>query len=144
MRAEFFLERIEECESRIDNKIDEIRRLEALAEDITSHLSEVKTSASPNPFRAQDVWVKLMQVRDELFDEVDDLIDTKAEVIKQIEKLPPLEYDVLYKIYVSLHTVQEVADAKNYTREGIYCIKRRAIEKLQKILDSDERVHKIS
>jgi predicted DNA-binding protein YlxM (UPF0122 family) len=69
-------------------------------------------------------------------DEVDRLIALQIEVTKTLEMLPLLEYDVLYKIYISHYSVQQVAEMKNYTRQGIYDIKDRALEKLQKILDS--------
>lgn len=136
MKAIDYLEQVDACESRIENKITEIQRLEAMATNISSHLSEVKVSSTPNPQRIQEVWTRLIEAQAELMDEVDRLIALKIEVISILEKLPPIEYDVLYKIYISHYSVQQVAEKKNYTRQGIYDIKDRALEKLQKILDS--------
>ena len=136
MKAIDYLEQVDACESRIENKISEIQRLETLATNISPHLSEVKVSSTPNPHRMQDVWNRLIDARSELMDEVDRLIALKFEVVKTLEMLPHLECDVLYKIYISHYSVQQVAEMKNYTRQGIYDIKDRALEKLQKILDS--------
>jgi DNA-directed RNA polymerase sigma subunit (sigma70/sigma32) len=136
MKAQDFLEQVDACESRIENKISEIQRLEALATNISPHLSEVKVDSTPNPHRVQEVWNRLIEARTELMDEVDRLIALQIEVTKTLEMLPLLEYDVLYKIYISHYSVQQVAEMKNYTRQGIYDIKDRALEKLQKILDS--------
>lgn len=136
MKAIDYLEQVDACESRIENKITEIQRLEAMATNISSHLSEVKVSSTPNPQRIQEVWTRLIEAQAELMDEVDKLIALKIEVIGTLEKLPLIEYDVLYKIYISHYSVQQVAEKKNYTRQGIYDIKDRALEKLQKILDS--------
>ena len=136
MKAEDFLEQVDACESRIENKITDIQRLEALATNISSHLSEVKVSSTPNPQRMQEVWTRLIEAQAELMDEVDRLIALKIEFVNILEKLPRIEYDVLYKIYISHYSVQQVAEMKNYTRQGIYDIKDRALEKLQKILDS--------
>jgi hypothetical protein len=136
MKALDYLEQVDACEIRIENKISEIQRLEALATNISSHLSEVKVSSTPNPLRIQELWSRLIDARTELMDEVDKLITLKTEVVKTLEMLPLLEYDVLYKIYLSHYSVQKVADMKNYTRQAIYDIKDRGIEKLQKILDS--------
>lgn len=136
MNAIDYLEKIDACESKIENKIAEIQRLEALATNISPHLSDAKVSSTLNPHRIQDVWVRLMEARAELLDEVDELIAYRTDVVKTLEALPRVEYDVLYKLYISHYSVQRVADTNNYTRQAIYNIKERGIEKLQKILDS--------
>lgn len=136
MRAIDYLEQIDAYESKIENKIAEIQRLEALATNISPHLSDAKVSSTLNPHRIQDVWVRLMEARSELLDEVDELVALRTEIIKTLELLPRAEYNVLYKIYISHYTVQQVADKNNYTRQAIYDIKDRGLEKLQKILDS--------
>lgn len=139
MRAETYLKQIEESECRIENKIAEIQRLEALAGDISPHLAEIKVSSTPNPHRAQEVWSRLIDARDELFDEVDGLLDLKLEITRMLERLPVEDYDVLFNIYVLLKPVQRVADEKRYTRQAIYYIRDRGLEELQKILDSGEK-----
>jgi hypothetical protein len=136
MEAETYLKQIEECQYRIENKTEEIQRLEALANDISPHLSKIKVQSTPNPHKAQEVWVRLIDARDELFEEVDRLIDLKTEVTKTLELLPAEQYDVLFNLYVLLKSVQRIADEKHYTRQAIYYIKDQGIEKLQKILDS--------
>ena len=139
MRAETYLKQIEESECRIGNKIAEIQRLEALADNISPHLAEVKVSSTPNPFRAQEVWSRLIDARDELFDEVNELLDLKLEITRTLEMLPAEEYDVLFNIYVLLKPVQQVADDKHYTRQAIYYTRDRGLEELQKILDNREK-----
>jgi DNA-directed RNA polymerase specialized sigma24 family protein len=135
MRAETYLRQIEESECRIENKIAEIQRLEALADDISPHLSEVKVSSTPDPHRAQEVWIRLIDARDELMDEVNELLDLKREITQTLEKLPAENYDVLFNIYVLKKPVQRVADEMRYTRQAIYYIRDRGLEELQKILD---------
>ena len=139
MRAETYLKQIEESECRIENKIAEIQRLEALADNISPHLAEVKVSSTPNPFRAQEVWSRLIDARDELFDEVNELLDLKLEITRTLEMLPAEEYDVLFNIYVLIKPVQQVADDKHYTRQAIYYTRDRGLEELQKILDNREK-----
>ena len=139
MEAETYLEQIKECKYRIENKTEEIQRLEALANDISPHLSKIKVQSTPNPQKAQEVWVRLMDAKDELMDEVDELIDLKTEVTRTLELLPAEQYDVLFNLYVLLKSVQRIADEKHYTRQAIYYIKDQGIEKLQKILDSRQK-----
>lgn len=136
MKAIDYLEQIDAYESKIENKISEVQRLEALATNISPHLSDAKVSSTLNPHRLQDVWVRLMEARSELLDEVDELVALRTEIVKTLELLPHAEYNVLYKIYISRYTVQQVADKNNYTRQAIYDIRDRGLKKLQKILDS--------
>lgn len=139
MRAEAYLKQIEECECRIENKTAEIQRLETLANDISPHLSKVKVSSTPNPHKAQEVWARLIDARDELFDEVDRLICIKADVLRTLELLPAEYYDILFNLYVLLKSIQKVADEKHYTRQAIYYTRDRGLEELQKILDFREK-----
>ena len=135
MKAEKYLEQIEQNECRITNKLSEIQRLETMAIDISPHLSEIKVSSTPNPHRAQEVWDRLIDARNELFEEVESLMDLKREIIKRLEQLPPQEYDVLYRIYVLMESSQHIADDEHYSRQSIYRYKRSGLAKLQKMLD---------
>lgn len=135
MKAEKYLEQIEINECRISNKISEIQRLETMAVNISPHLSEIKVSTTPNPHRAQEVWDRLIDARNELFEEVENLLVLKREIINKLEQLPHQEYDVLYKLYVLMQSSQNIADEEHYSRQSIYRYKRSGLEKLQKMLD---------
>ena len=136
MKAEKYLEQIEYAECRISNKISEIQRLETMAVNISPHLSEIKVSSTPNPHRAQEVWDRLIDARNELFEEVESLLVLKREIVHKLEQLPHQEYDVLYKLYVLMQSSQNIADEEHYSRQSIYRYKRSGLEKLQKMLDA--------
>ena len=136
MNADLYLRQLEINELRIENKIAEIQQLESLAMDISPHLTDIKVKSSSDPQRAQEVLAKLIDAKDELSKEVDNLIDLETEIKRNLEKLPPLEYDVLYRLYIRHQTLQEVADQKNYTRQAVYKIKNKGLENLQKIINS--------
>ena len=135
MKAEKYLEQIEINECRISNKISEIQRLETMAVNISPHLSEIKVSSTPNPHRAQEVWDRLIDARNELFEEVENLLVLKKEIINKLEQLPHQEYDVLYRLYILMQSAQNIADEEHYSRQSIYRYKCSGLEKLQKMLD---------
>jgi DNA-directed RNA polymerase specialized sigma24 family protein len=139
LNAEIYLLQIIASEQKIEDKMDEIKRLEALADNISPHLSEVKVKSTPNPHRAQEVWARIADMQNELLSDIDDLIDLKKEVKKTLEKLPPSEYDVLYRFYVIRQSIQLIATKTHYSRQTIYRIKQRGVEMIQKILDEDKR-----
>ena len=136
MTAEEYLGQIEYCECRISNIISEIQRLETMAVNISPHLSEIKVSSTPNPHRAQEVWDRLIDARSELFEEVENLIAIKREIVQMLEQLPHQEYYVLYRIYVLMESAQAIADGEHYSRQSIYRYKRSGLAKLQKMLDA--------
>lgn len=140
MKAEKYLEQIEHSECRISNKISEIQRLETMAVNISPHLSEIKVSSTPNPHRAQEVWDRLIDSRNELFEEVESLLVLKREIIQKLEQLPHHEYDVLYRLYVLMESVQHIADVTYYSRQTIHRYKHRGLEKIQKMLDARKDV----
>lgn len=136
MTADLYLRQLELNKLRIESKIAEVQRLETLALDISPHLTDIKVQASSIPQRAQEVWVRLIDAKDELLREIENLIDLEMEINRNLEKLPPLEYDVLHRIYIRNQSLQEVADQKNYTRQAVYKIKKKGLENLQKIINS--------
>ena len=140
MNAENYLLQIRASEQIIEDIVSEIQRLEALADNISPHLSEVKVKSTPNPHRAQEVWAKIVDLQNTMLDEIESLTDLKMEVRQTLKKLPPSEYDVLYRIYVLGQSVQLVASKTNYSRPTVYKIRDRGIAMLQKILDEGERV----
>lgn len=144
MTAEQYLEQVANCKARIQNKMDEIRDLQDLSENISPHISDMRVAQTPDTHRAQEVWSKLADAKLELIREVLELLILKENVIHNLEKLDGREYDVLHGIYVLGLSVQKIADRLHYDRRTIYNIKSKGLEKLQKIIDSDETFHKIS
>ncbi len=136
INSEEFLLQAKKYDVVIANKLDEIRRLEALADNISPILTDIKVASSHDPRRIQKAWDRVMCARDELAIEVDAALRAKKKVTDALEKLSSLEYDVLYRIYISHFSLQKVADDLHYTRQAVYAIKQRGLEHLQNILDS--------
>ena len=64
--------------------------------------------------------------------------DIRQEVIKTIEQLPAIEYDVLHKIYVQYKEFYEIADAMKKSYSWVTTIHGRGLAKVQKIIDNSE------
>ena len=140
MKAEDYLSQIGDAERKIENKLAELQRLEAMAENISPNLSEVNVTSTHNPQRLQGVWTQLVYLQNELLDDVVSLTDLKKEVTRTLEQLPPSEYDVLHRIYVLGHSIKYIAIEMHYSRPTIYKFKDKGIANLQKILDEREIV----
>lgn len=136
MKAEETLLKIGDIECKIENRLEEIKRLEAMAENISPNLSQVSVTSTHDPHRLQGVIIRLVAEIDELTSEVDKMIKLKKELTEMLETLPTEHYDILFNLYVLRKPVQQIADEKHYTRQAIYYIKDRGIEEVQKIIDS--------
>lgn len=136
MNAEESLLKIGDIECKIVNTLEEIKRLEAMAEKITPTLSQVSVTSTHDPHRLQGVWTRLVAEKDKLTNEVDEMIKTKNELKEILKNLHSEHYDILFNLYVLRKTVQQIADEKHYTRQAIYYNRDRGLEELQKILDS--------
>ena len=137
MRADEYLAQVRILDVRINNKIKEMQRVMDLATKITASMSGMPRPSGVSD-KVGEAAVRLSHLSAELDRITDELIDTRADVVKLIETLPPDEYAVLHAVYVQGQTVEEVADAwipGPRTPRQIYRIKARAMRRVQSILD---------
>ena len=136
MKAEETLLQISDLECKIENRLEEIKRLETMTENISPNLSQVSVTSTHDPHRLQGIITRLVAEIDELTSEVDEMIKLKKELTEILETLQTEHYDILFNLYVLRKPVQQIADEKHYTRQAIYYTRDRGLEELQKILNS--------
>lgn len=99
MTTQEYLWQIQRFERMITNKLDEIHKLRMILSGTSSigNLTE-KVQTSGNKDRIGSSVVKIVDMENE----VDELIDKRYEIVRQIESLPDTQmYDVLAQRYVS-------------------------------------------
>jgi DNA-directed RNA polymerase specialized sigma subunit len=106
MNGKDYLKRIKKVDTQIKNKNFELKQLKE---------SQLPTAA--------------------IYEELTKLYDEKRNIIKQIEKLPEAEYDVLHKIYVQGETLQEVAADRGISRRKVDGLHGRALLRLESIIN---------
>ena len=77
---------------------------------------------------------KIIELKEEINNLIDSYVDEKQAIIRTIERLPSLEYDVLHKIYIQGKNLVTVAEELDYSVQGIKNIKRRALEDVLKFI----------
>lgn len=137
MTAEKYLEQIKGIDAIIINKLKDHRRFIELATGIGGFSDGERVKSSPNLQRGADSIGAYIDIEREIAE----LKRKRESIIKTIEKLPPVEYKILYMLYVEYnedgedYTFKELAYKFKKSYDFIKKRKRRALRILQTILD---------
>ena len=136
MDAKRYLQQIQKIDKMIENKIAEARRWKAIATSTTTFADGDRVQSSSGKDKMADAVCRYISMDMEVTADIDNLISLKQEVIKLIEQLPTVEYDVLHKIYVQYLEIYEVADILGKSYSWVTTIHGRALTNVQRLLDA--------
>jgi hypothetical protein len=134
--AQIYLEQPGNLDYRIRNKMIEKKQWREIALGITANMDGERVQSSGAKSKMANAIMKCVDIEAEIDRLVDNLIDTKKEVIHTIEQLDsPIEYDVIHRRYIQYQTLQEIADhySKDYGWAKLTC--KRGRFSVQRILD---------
>ena len=140
MKAKAFLKQIEKLDKMIENKTFEVEQWKAIANGTTAQMGGERVQSSGSQQKMADAVVKYIELENEVASQIDVLIDTKKDVIRVIEQLDPIEYDLLHKHYVQHITLYEIASMYGNSYSWATTIHGRALKKVQNILDGRKKV----
>ena len=132
---EFYLELIEKLNLMIENELEELDKLNALAAKVTQE-NDGMPHASGTSDKVGNVSVKIVMKKQEIDEMIDLFVDLKEEIKGQIRKLHKDEYDVLFKYYVLQMGIFDIADARKKSDRWVKDRKKEGIEHIE-ILESD-------
>lgn len=114
----------------INAKQAERDQLMTLATNITPNMDGIPHATGVSD-KIGNAAVKLADMAREIDELVDQYLDIKQEIIKELEKLPNVEYLILHKYCIQGMTLSEIAEDMNYHRVTISNLKAQAIERLK-------------
>ena len=135
MDAKQFLRQLKKIDKMIENKIAEKARWKAIAFGTSAKMDGEKVQSSGSQQKMADAVCRYVDIEKEIDEQIDKLIDTKQDVINVIEKLKPIEYDILHKMYVQYMSLYDVADIYEKSYSWATTIHGRALKNVQAILD---------
>ena len=139
MKAKEYLRQLQKLDRLIENKLAEKEQWKAMATSTTQQLSADRVQTSGNPQKMADAICKMIEIEGEIDACIDNLINTKREVISTIERLNPIEYDLLHKMYVQYFTLDDIAIKNNKSYSWATTIHGIAMKKVQRMLDEREK-----
>lgn len=137
MEAKEFLKQPERLDLRIKNKLIEKQQWKDIALGITANMDGERVQSSSNSkSKMAEAIIKCVDMEAEIDSLIDELIDTKKNVIQTIEQLDSAtEYNVLHMRYIQYLSLQEIADKYNRDYGWVTTTHGRALKSVQEILD---------
>lgn len=146
MNAKEFLEQLQKYEKMIENKNIEREQWKSIALGITSGSKSIiingvkhsmdKVQQQGEQQKMADAVARYVDIEKEIDHIIDKLVEARFEVIRIIEMLPAVEYNVLHKLYVQQMSYEETAYAcGDYSISWVNNMRRKAEKQVQRILD---------
>ena len=134
--AQIYLEQVEKLDMRIANKLIEKKQWSDISLGITANMEGERVQSSGSQSKMADAVIKCVDIEAEIDSLIDDLIDTKKDVIQTIEQLDsPTEYNIMHLRYIQYKTLWQIADDYGKDYGWVTTTHGRALAHIQAILD---------
>ncbi len=141
INASEYLKRISKISRQINEKSEEIARLQAQIEGGSiSFDKDGTTSGHKDEERNAHMIMRLTELKDELNKQIDMLVLAKKEAIEMIDKLSDANHiTILYERYVHYKSWEYISNKLNYSLHYVYKIHKKALSEFEKILKEDTK-----
>ena len=133
MTAVECLQQIKRYDYIIANKLKEHRRWVEVADGIGGFSVGERVQSSRNLHKGADAISNYIDIERE----IKELEKKRQNIIDVVQKLSPIEYDILYKLYIEDHVMKELASEYHKSYAWVKEKKRKALAHLQEILDKE-------
>lgn len=134
-KAKEYLQQVNKLDKMISNKLIEVEQWKAIATGTTAASDGERVKASSNQKKMENAICRYTVIEEEINRHMDEMIDTKKDVIRTIEQLPVIEYDLLHHVYIQGMTLDEVACMNDKSYSWATTVHGRALQHVQEILD---------
>ncbi len=139
MKAKEYLEQIRTLDRRINNNLQALEQLEALATKVTAVNNGDRVQSSGSQDKMADTVIKIIELKQEINADIDRLVDMKCEIIPVIDAVQDADfYDVLYKRYILCKKWEEIALDMHYSFRWVLKLHGRALQKIDMIRKENE------
>ena len=131
MTAKEYLSQAYRLDDRINSKIQQVDSLNLLATKCTSTISGMPKNPSSPVSRMEDVIVKIISLQEEINQDIDELVDLKAEMVQVIKAVDNTEFQtILEKRYLCFMSWEQIAVDLGYNVRHLYRLHEEALEKV--------------
>jgi len=131
MTAKTYLSQAFRLDQRINSKIEQVASLRELASKVTSTVSDMPGSATPNTHRIEDIIVKIFALEEEINADIDALIDLKRDMVRLIKGVDNTEYQTLLELrYLCYKTWEQIAVDMGYRVRNVHVLHNEALKKV--------------
>ena len=121
MTAKEFLEQVRYVDRAIDSKLEQIQKLRNESTKVTSLVSDMPHSSSPNLQRLEDTIIKIIDLEHEINRDIDRLVDLKSAARTAINAMAsPDERLILELRYLCYKTWPEIAGTMGVSESTLF------------------------
>ena len=135
MTAIEYLKQIKRYDYIIANKVKEYKHWVEVADGMGGFNMGERVKSSRNLHKDADAISNYI----DLEREIKELKQERQEIINVVQKLSPIEYDILYKLYVDEYVMKELASEYHKSYAWVKEKKRKALAHLQEIIDKNSQ-----
>lgn len=140
MNAKKYLLQLERLDTKINQKIDELRSLKEAATNIST-----KADGMPHASNASDkignIVSKYIDLQEEINREIDLFVEKKHAIINQIHTLPNKSMVVLFERYVNYKTLEQIAGDMQLSYDYVRHLHRKALDEFNAIIEWKGRIN---
>lgn len=136
MDAKSYLQQVEMLDVKIANKLIEKQQWKDIALGVTVSVGGERVQSSGSQQKMANAIIKCVDIDAEIDSLIDELVNTKKDVVATIEKLrSPTEYRILHMRYIQHISLTDIADIMNKEYTWVTTTHGRAMKNVQNILD---------
>lgn len=139
MTAEHYLGQLIYLDQQINSDVEELCRLKQMMTSLPSPNTEGQITGKGMPSsKVESVIVKLVALEESITDEIDTLVDLKAEAWSIIQQLPSSQQRlILQGYYLNRQTIEEIAIGMGLSSRRISAVKKEGLKAVQRLLDKN-------
>ena len=131
MDAKEYLSQAYRIDQRINSKLAQVMSLRDLLGKATGTLSGAPKAATPNPHSMEDTIAKMVDLENEINEDIDALVDLKAEIMRRIKRVENTEYQTILELrYLCFKRWEEIAVDMGYSLRRLYELHDCALEEI--------------
>ena len=139
MNAKEYLGQAYRLDQHITSKLQQVESLRSLTERVTVAYGGEAVSHTRNVTSLQDTIGRLMEAEEELNQEIDKLVDLKAQIAQIISHVHNESYRlILEKRYLCFQSWAQIGADLHYTRRWLLTMHDRAVDVVEKLISEQE------
>ena len=129
MSTKDYLSQAYRIDQRINSKLAQVMSLRDLLGKATGTLSGAPKAATPNPHSMEDTIAKMVDLENEINEDIDALVDLKAEIMRRIKRVENSEYQTILELrYLCFKRWEEVSVELGYSIQHLFRLHDEALE----------------
>ena len=131
MSTKDYLSQAYRIDQRINSKLAQVMSLRDLLGKATGTLSGAPKAATPNPHSMEDTIAKMVDLENEINEDIDALVDLKAEIMRRIKHVENTEHQTILELrYLCFKRWEVIAVELGYDLRYLYKLHDQALETL--------------